>query len=220
MQLLIGVTLPPAGTVAHMAAILLLGGASTRMGAPKADLDWHGRPLAAHMAEVLLRADIGPVVAVAAPDQAVAPLPEGVELVRDHVAGEGPLRGVEAGLETLGDRADVAFVASVDCPLLHPAFARALTAAIGPDDDLLVPAAQGFRHPLTAAWRTSTLPDVRAALAEGVAGPGYLFDRVRTRFLDEAALLALPGVGEADPRLDSLRNANTPEEYAALGGGR
>jgi molybdopterin-guanine dinucleotide biosynthesis protein A len=199
-----------------MSAILLLGGRSTRMGAAKADLDWNGLPLAAHLAAALQQATAGPVVAVAAPDQLVPSLPHGVELTRDRVADEGPLRGVEAGLLAIGDRADAVFVASVDTPLLHPAFVTAMLDALGPADDLLVPDAQGFRHPLTAAWRTSTLTDVTAALAQGVAGPGYLFDRVRTRFLDEAALLALPGVAAADPRLDSLRNANTPEEFAAL----
>ena len=199
-----------------MGAILLLGGRSTRMGTAKADLDWRGEPLAAHIARVLQSAVAGPVIAVAAPDQIIPPLPEGVEVTRDRVAEEGPLRGVEAGLLALGDRADAAFVASVDTPLLHPAFVTALLGALGPDDDLLVPDAQGFRHPLTAVWRASTLPVVTAALADGVAGPGYLFDRVRTRFLDEGALLALPGVQAADPRLDSLRNANTPEEFAAL----
>lgn len=199
-----------------MGAILLLGGRSTRMGAAKADLDWQGEPLAAHIARVLQAAVAGPVIAVAAPDQIIPPLPEGVEVTRDRVPEEGPLRGVEAGLLALGDRAETVFIASVDTPLLHPAFVTALLGALGPDDDLLVPDAQGFRHPLTAVWRASTLPVVTAALADGVAGPGYLFDRVRTRFLDEGALLALPGVQAADPRLDSLRNANTPEEFAAL----
>jgi len=199
-----------------MGAILLLGGRSTRMGTAKADLDWQGEPLAAHIARVLQSAVAGPVIAVAAPDQIIPPLPEGVEVTRDRVAEEGPLRGVEAGLLALGDRAETVFIASVDTPLLHPVFVRALLDALLPDDDLLVPDAQGFRHPLTAVWRASTLPVVTAALADGVAGPGYLFDRVRTRFLDEGALLALPGVRDADPRLDSLRNANTPEEFAAL----
>ena len=198
-----------------MAGILLLGGASTRMGSPKALLDWRGQPLAAHVADVLLAGAGAPVVAVAAPDQDVPALPAGVELARDRVGGEGPLRGVEAGLEAIGDRADAVFVASVDAPLLHPAFVRALLDALG-DDDVLVPVAHGFRHPLTAVWRTTTLPAVQAALAEGIAGPGGMLDRVRLRQLDEAALLALPDVAAADPALDSLRNANTPDEFAAL----
>ena len=197
-----------------MGAILLLGGASTRMGEPKAGIDWNGLPLAAHVAQTLVTAVGGPVVAVAAPGQSVPALPAGVEIARDRVAGEGPLRGVEAGLEAIGDRSDAIFVASVDAPLLHPVFVRALVDAIG-DEDLLVPVAHGHRHPLTAAWRPSALPAVRAALAAGVAGPGAILDSVRTRLLDETALLALPGVAAADPSLDSLRNANTPEELAA-----
>ena len=210
-----GVTLPAAGTFPAMAAILLLGGASTRMGAPKADLDWGGRPLAAHVAQALLDAVGGPVVAVAAPGQNLPPLPDGVEVAHDRVAGEGPLRGVEAGLEAVGDRAERLFVASVDAPLLHPAFVHALLSAFGPDDDLLVPRADGHVHPLTAVWRTALLPTVQAALAEGVHGPGGLLDRVRVRYLDRDALLALPGVADADPGLDSLCNANTPDELAS-----
>ena len=196
-------------------AILLLGGRSTRMGSPKAELDWNGEPLAVHMARLLQSAVDGPVVAVGAPEQQLPVLPAGVETARDHIANGGPLRGIEAGLAAIGDRADRVFVASVDAPLLHPAFVTALLGAFTEADDLLVPDAQGFRHPLTAVWRTSVLPAVTAALDDGIAGPGGIFDRVRTRFIDEAGLLALPGVATADPHLDSLRNANTPAELTA-----
>jgi molybdopterin-guanine dinucleotide biosynthesis protein A len=40
-----------------------------------------------------------------------------------------------------------------------------------------------------------------------------LFERARVLTLDEAALLADPVLAAVDPRLDSLHNVNTPEEY-------
>ncbi len=197
-------------------AILLLGGQSTRMGTAKADLDWHGEPLAAHVARVLQSAvGNGPVVAVGAPDQAVPELPPGVTIVRDTIAEEGPLRGFETGLVAIGTTADVVFVASVDAPLLHAGFIIAMLDALAPEDDAIVAIAHGHRHPLTAVYRVGVLPIVTQALAAGDRGPGVILGRIRTRFLDETALLALPGVAMADPELDALHNANTPEEFAA-----
>src|SRR4051812_16611205 len=87
---------------ARVGAMVLVGGRSSRMGRPKAALDWHGEPLAARVARVLVRAaGDGPVVAVCAPQQPLPALPHGVELVADAAEGEGPLRGLHAGLAAL-----------------------------------------------------------------------------------------------------------------------
>ncbi len=193
--------------------ILLLGGASTRMGEAKADLEWFGRPLATHIAEVVLAAVDGPVVAVAAADQALPKLPAGVESARDAVPDQGPLRGLESGLIAIGDRADVAFVASVDLPLLQPTFVRTLFAALTDEFDAVVPITDGHRHPLAAVYRTSVLATVSALLAEGVRGANALPDRVTCRILNDQDLLALPGLVSTD--LDALFNVNTPEDLAA-----
>ncbi|MSO47300.1 MAG: molybdenum cofactor guanylyltransferase [Thermoleophilia bacterium] len=193
--------------------ILLLGGASTRMGIAKSDVDWFGRSLAAHVAEVLQAAVDGPVVAVAAASQALPELPAGVESTHDAVADQGPLRGLESGLLAIADRADVVFVASVDLPLLHPAFVHALFAALSDEFDAVVPVAEGHRHPLAAAYRTSVLATVSTLLAEGVRGANALPDRIASRILDEADLLALPGL--VPTNLDALFNVNTPEDLAA-----
>lgn len=193
--------------------ILLLGGASTRMGEAKADLEWFGRPLAAHVADVLSVAVAGPVVAVAAVGQALPELPSRVECVHDTVADEGPLRGLESGLIAIGDRADAVFVASVDLPLLHPTFVHGLLTAMTDEYDAVVPIADGHRHPLAAVYRTSVLATVSALLAEGVRGANALPDRIASRILDDQDLLALPGLVPAD--LDALFNVNTPEDLAA-----
>jgi len=200
-------------------AILLLGGRSTRMGAPKAALDWHGRPLAVHVAEILRAAVDGPVVAVAAPDQAVPALPPGVELVRDAAPDEGPLRGLEAGLAALDGRADRAFTAAVDLPLLAPALVRALLDVLDADTRAAVPDVDGLPQPLAAAYRVDALEAVRALLAVGERRATALVDALNARRLDRSELLALPGVAAADPDLRSLVGANTPAAYERLHAG-
>ena len=195
-------------------AILLVGGRSTRMGRPKAGLDWHGEALAARVARVLARAvGDGQVVAVRAPGQDLPDLPDHVEVVTDSAEGDGPLRGLAGGLAALDGRADVAFASSVDAPFLHARFITAVLAAVGAGDDAAVPVAHGHRHPLAAAYRVALLPLIDDLLAKGERRPGALLDQVRTRFLDETSLLATPGLGEVDPGLDALRNINTLEEY-------
>jgi molybdopterin-guanine dinucleotide biosynthesis protein A len=193
-------------------AILLVGGRSTRMGRPKAGLDWHGEPLAARVARVLARAaGDGPVVAVCAPGQDVPTLPEGIELAEDPTSGDGPLRGIAVGLAQLAGRADVAYVSSVDAPLLHARFIAAVLDSLG-DHDVAVPVAHEHRHPLAAAYRVALGPLVDELLGGGERRPGVLFSRVRTRFLAEDELLA-GTLGRVDPALSALRNVNTPEEY-------
>jgi molybdopterin-guanine dinucleotide biosynthesis protein A len=195
-------------------AILLVGGRSTRMGQPKAGLDWHGEPLAARVARVLARAvGDGPVIAVSAPGQELPELPDSVEIVSDPNEGDGPLRGLAVGLHALVGRADIVYASSVDAPFLHATFVDVVLAAIGDEDDAAVPVAQGHRHPLAAAYRVSLLPLLERLLAAGERRPGVLLGQVRTRFLEESTLLGETRLGAVDLKLDALRNINTPEEY-------
>ncbi len=200
-------TPPPTG------AILLVGGRSTRMGTAKAALDWHGEPLACRVARVLARAVAdGPVVAVGAPGQQLPAMSAGVEVIADPAEGDGPLRGLAAGLAHLSGRADVAYVSSVDAPLLHARFVAAVLAGLG-DHDAAVPIAHGHRHPLAAAYRLTVLPLFDRLLAEGERRLAVALAQVRTRLLDETALRTSAGLGQVDPLLDALRNVNTPDEY-------
>ena len=47
-----------------VAAIILAAGASERLGRPKALLDWHGKPIIAHIVDVVLASPARPVVVV------------------------------------------------------------------------------------------------------------------------------------------------------------
>src|SRR5204863_5774531 len=104
----------------RLGGIVLAGGRSTRMGRPKALLEWEGRTLVAHVAATLAGA-AAPVVVVAAPGQELPPLPAGVEVARDARPDQGPLEGLAAGMRALERRADAAFVCGADMPFLSSA---------------------------------------------------------------------------------------------------
>ncbi|MEA2148201.1 MAG: molybdenum cofactor guanylyltransferase [Solirubrobacteraceae bacterium] len=202
-------------TAATTAAIVLAGGRSTRMGRPKADLEWHGSTLLRRAAGIAGRAVDGPVVVVRAPGQALPELAAGTEIAEDATAGRGPLAGLAAGLQALGEGTEVVYVTGVDAPFLHPAFVRRVLALLGPRHDVALPHAHGFPQPLAAAYRVATVaPALRALLAEDPQpGSRALLRRCRVAELDEATLLGDPGVAALDPALDSLRNVNDPAAY-------
>lgn len=199
---------------AATAGVVLAGGRSTRMGTAKADLEWHGSTLLHRVCGLIDRVVDGPVVVVRAPGQELPPLPVGVELSEDAREGRGPLQGLAAGLSALEGRAEAAFVSSTDVPLLHPAFVRRVLAAVAREDvDVALPVAQGFRHPLAAAYRTALLPDVEELIEADRMRPAFLFERCRVRELSEDELLADRALAQADPNLLSLLNVNDPQEY-------
>ena len=112
------------------AGIVLAGGRSSRMGSPKAALEWHGSTLLRRVTGVVARAVDGPVVVVRAPGQTLPELPPGIEVVEDPREGLGPLQGLAAGLRAIEDRADAAYLSATDVPFLHPGFVRAVVRAL------------------------------------------------------------------------------------------
>jgi len=135
--------------------------------------------------------------------------------VRDAVEGRGPLQGIAAGLTALEGRAEAAFVSSTDAPFLEAALIRRLWALRGGAYDIAVPRAGGHFHPLCAVYGVGARAEIAALLAADRLRPFFLFERMRTIVADEAMLLAGEELAAADPGLSSLRNVNTPEEYAA-----
>jgi len=197
------------------AGIVLAGGRSSRMGTPKAALEWHGSTLLRRVTGIVARATGGPVVVVRSPGQELPPLPRGVEVTEDTREGRGPLQGLAAGLAAVGGRAETAFVSSTDAPLLHPAFVRLVVGALDGEHDVALPQAAGFPHPLAAAYRTALLPAVEELIAADRMRPAFLFEACRVRRLEEDVLLADPAVAAFDPALDSVLNLNEPADYEA-----
>ncbi len=191
----------------NVGGIVLCGGQSKRMGRPKAWLPFGGEAMLPRVARRLGEA-VGPLVVVAAPGQDLPPLPPEIDIVRDEVAGRGPLQGLKAGLEALRGRADAAWLSSCDVPFLEPAFVRRLVELLG-EHHVCVPRVGEYHHPLAAVYRLGVLPVVEQLLAENRLRPFFLFEAVPTRVVEADELR------DVDPAFRTLRNLNTPEDYEA-----
>jgi molybdenum cofactor guanylyltransferase len=189
------------------AGIVLCGGLSTRMGTPKALLKFGPETMLQRVVR-LLATVVDPIVVVAARDQVLPELPEGTIIARDEREQRGPLEGLRAGLRALPETAQMAYVTSCDVPLLAPAFAARMIELLD-GCDIAVMEVGGFAHPLSAVYRRETLAHVESLLAKDKLRPVFLFDAVRTRRVKPEEMRSV------DPELKTLRNLNTPEDYAA-----
>jgi molybdopterin-guanine dinucleotide biosynthesis protein A len=202
------------------AGVVLAGGRSSRMGQPKAELEWHGSTLLRRTLGVLARSVDGPLLVVRAAGQPLPQLPAQVEIVEDPEQGLGPLQGIAAGLAALAGRAQAAFVCSTDLPFLHPAFVRRVLSALTDEFDVVLPVARGYPQPLAAAYRVTLAPLITDLIAAGDRRPAFLFrhEHCRTLRIDDAALLEDPVLAAADPALESVVNVNSPADYRAARG--
>jgi molybdopterin-guanine dinucleotide biosynthesis protein A len=191
----------------HVGGVILCGGESKRMGRPKAWLPF-GDELMLPRVVRLLGEVVSPLVVVAAPGQDVPLLPPDVTVVRDDERGRGPLQGLAAGLRALEGRADAAYASSCDVPFLQPAFVRRLIELLG-DHHICVPRVGDYHHPLAAVYRVEVVEAVERLLQANRLRPVFLFEAVPTRVVEAAEL------ADVDLSFRTLRNLNTPEEYAA-----
>jgi molybdopterin-guanine dinucleotide biosynthesis protein A len=206
-----------AAALTDTAGIVLAGGRSTRMGAAKAALEWHGSTLLRRTVAIVGRAVDGPVVVVRAPGQELPALPAGTLVAEDPREGKGPVQGIAAGLAALEGRAAIAFAASTDMPFLHPAFVGRVLRALADSGaaDVALPRARGYRQPLAAAYRVSLAAAAGRLASQDLLRPAFLFAECEVTLLDEAALLRDPVLAALDPDLESVVNVNTPDEYRA-----
>ncbi|HEY7691694.1 MAG TPA: molybdenum cofactor guanylyltransferase [Gaiellaceae bacterium] len=171
-----------------LTGVLLVGGASTRFGSPKALARLGGRTLAEIAWEAL---------AFCAERLAVGKHEDGLELpfgvLDDGTDVRAPIAGVVAGLRAATHERCV--VLPVDTPSVTPAALEALAAAGG---DAAVPQT----GPLPGAYSRSALPVLERRLAAG-----ELALRSALAELDVRAVMI-------DPHL--LANVNTPDDLARL----
>ncbi|MFI5456018.1 MAG: molybdenum cofactor guanylyltransferase [Isosphaerales bacterium] len=187
-------------------ALVLCGGESRRMGRPKAWLSFGPERMLQRVVR-LIGTVAHPVVVVAAPGQELPDLAPDIAIVRDAVAGRGPLQGLAAGLTALPDTVDLVYATATDVPFLEPRWITKLIELID-GYDLAIPFVGGYHHPLAALYRRSVvLPAIEGLLRADRLRPLFLVEAVKTRVVHEAELRI------ADPELQTLRNLNFPEDY-------
>jgi len=199
------------------AGVVLAGGRSSRMGTPKAALEWHGSTLLGRTAGIVARAVNGPVVVVSAAGQDPPDLPKQATVVEDPRQGKGPVQGIAAGLAALSGQAEAAFISSTDLPFLHPVFIRRVLRVLDErdDTDVALPVVRGFPQPLAAGYRVSLAETAERLVREDRLRPAFLFDECQVERLDDAALRQDPVLAALDPDLDSVLNVNEPADYRA-----
>lgn len=192
---------------ADLAAIVLAGGRSTRMGQDKASLVLDGRTLLQWVVDAV-SAVASEVVVVGAPGRGLPAVvsPRMLRTVADSVEGQGPLAGIIAGLEAT-ERA-VAVVVGCDQPFMRPALLAHL-AELARTNAAAVPVVDGRPQPLGSAIRRETLPALRTAFDGGQRAARIIAEL-------DGAVLVPPEVWRVfDPDGRSFAGVNTPEELKA-----
>jgi len=213
--------------------IVLTGGASRRMqptpGAhsdraqPPIRKEWleiGGRTLFARVVDAVAAATTRTIV-VAAPGRPLPPLARAVEVVHDSNPGAGPLAALLDGLRAIGPTPiePFVFVSSCDVPLLDAAVVGLLLErAAARSADWTVPLVAGHPQVLVSVVRRTLIGPITAWLRAGRRDPRGLLAALEA---DERFAVTIVPAGEiaaVDPRLDSFRDVDTPEDQAALGG--
>ena len=179
-------------------AIVMAGGASTRMGQDKSLLSIEGRPMIQHVCDQLR--DHFDEVVVSANDPAKYAF-LGLRVVPDRQPDMGPLMGLASALSSATHELALAVacdIPNIDINLIH----RMLNLAA--DHDVVVPrttTSDGIRmEPLFAVYRRSTADRMLELLEQGERRIRCLFDTPRVRFIDMET--------DATPK-----NLNTKEDY-------
>ena len=133
-----------------MKAAILAGGASRRMGTPKALLLFEGEPLIARAAKVLRKA-FDEIVVVSS-DERFARAAD-APMISDRVANRGVAAGIHAALAHFGAPT---FCAACDAPFLDARFLRFL-AEQSAEFDAVIPLHLGRAEPLHAVYAPSLL---------------------------------------------------------------
>ena len=194
----------------QVAAFILAGGASSRMGRDKGLLDFGGVPLIVHSARV-----IEPLVAcvtVIGPPRRYAAM--GLRAIPDQDASgrgskrirRGPLAGISTALAAT--RLPWNLIVACDLPYLSEAWLEwLLSRAIRSRGQVVIPRTVRGLEPLAAVYRRECGAPIAAALARGAR---KVTDVIEELHMDVAYQREWRRL---DPRALVLKNMNTPEDY-------
>jgi molybdopterin-guanine dinucleotide biosynthesis protein A len=188
---------PGGGRKGGVAGVLLTGGASRRLGAPKALLRAGGETLAERAARRL--------EAVCAPVIEVGPGWSGRPHVVEEPPGSGPLAALVAGARAAGGRA--VLLLAVDMPRVEVPLLRLLAA--WPGTASVVPAVGGRAQLVCARWSPAAVETAAGLVAAGERSLRALESATEVLLLhDEWRGVAVAG---------DFADVDTPDDVRALG---
>ncbi len=139
-----------------LAAVILSGGASSRMGSPKALLAYQGRPFLEHLLEVATHPQIGVRRVVLGAD--AEPIAKAIHLKADEIVinaewEKGQLTSIQAALRSLPSRTDGILLCLIDHPLISGSLIEELVEQFYKSGKpIVLPVYEGRRgHPLIFA---------------------------------------------------------------------
>jgi molybdopterin-guanine dinucleotide biosynthesis protein A len=186
-----------------LTGIILVGGASKRMGRNKAFLKLGGRTLIDIVIERMAQV-CAEVLVVAGDAQPYAGL--GVPVVVDRFRGVGVLGGLHAGIEAAAH--ELTLAVGCDMPFLDPDLLRAF-ASWATGFDVVVLRQGEYVEPLHATYRRTCIPAMETAIRANRRRIISFFPHVRVRYVTPEDVLSF------DPDLRSFRNINTPADWEA-----
>ena len=184
------------------AAIVLAGGASSRMGRPKALLPFGDETLIERVVG-RLRKVAGEVIVVSGRHLRLPPL-LGAHVIEDETPPQGPVAGIFHGLEAA--RFDLGFVCGCDHPFLQTEIVKLVVDRAATSDGA-VATSGGVPQPLVAAYRKRVAAVAASMLAAGEHRASVLIER------SGAVVIPEEDVRLADSSGHSFLDVDTPEAY-------
>jgi len=187
-------------------AVILSGGKGRRIGAPKAFIKLNGEPLILHVLEKVKK-EVGEIIVVIDrdddPSSYASILPSGVLIVKDYMAGIGPLAGIFTGMQNL--KTEYAVVLPCDTPFVKESVIKFLFDVASGVDAAVPRWPNRYIEPLQAVYRVvSSLRAARRALEEGERRVYGMIKR-----LGKVLYISVEELRRLDPDLLTFFNVNT-----------
>jgi CTP:molybdopterin cytidylyltransferase MocA len=152
-----------------LAAVILSGGASSRMGSPKALLPYQGRPFLEHLLEIAIHPEIGArrVVLGADAESIAKAIPlKAHEMIINSQWEKGQLSSIQAAVRKLPAGTEGMLLLLIDHPLISSALVAALIAQFHKSKKpIVLPVYEGRRgHPVI--FSASLYPELLRAPVE------------------------------------------------------
>jgi FdhD protein len=196
---------PECAKIEGVSAVILAGGASTRMGTNKAQLKVGDTTLIERVYRTLA-AIFHEVILVTNTPEEYGFIP--CRKVADIYPGVGSIAGLHAGLAA--SCTERIFVAACDMPYLNPDLIRLLCSNPLKADAVVPVNSEGLREPLHAVYAASLLDELQRSIERDDKSILNLLDRIRTTLVTHEEFRSIPGAER------SFCNVNTQEEYLKI----
>jgi len=167
-----------------LAAVILAGGASTRMGADKAFLNWEGQPLLRRQIELVWAAGASTILISGRRGVDYSAL--GCTVVFDSMDGAGPLAGLVAALRAVQPSHEWLLALAVDLPRMTSVYLNSLASEVLKSELGLIPKRDAYFEPLAAVYPVG--PTLTAAEAQ-LAAKHFALQKLATTLVAQGKAL-------------------------------